>query len=154
MGEQWGAVGAGMLGEMVQLVLVWVLAARPELGIYGYLWAQIIAAALVVCCNMLRLCSLSMLSKALPRLLAIPLVCGAAVFLWVRVLYTFFLGCVGSQWLGVVCTAFSARRIMPVPSVAAWRACAGLYHTCGGKIRFSMGILLTNGLQNDMILPK
>jgi stage V sporulation protein B len=108
MGEQWGAVGAGMLGEMVQLVLVWVLAARPELGIYGYLWAQIIAAALVVCCNMLRLCSLSMLSKALPRLLAIPLVCGAAVFLWVRVLYTFFLGWVGSQWLGVVCTAFSA----------------------------------------------
>ncbi|MGM9613079.1 MAG: polysaccharide biosynthesis C-terminal domain-containing protein, partial [Butyricicoccus sp.] len=108
MGAQWSAVGAGMLGECVQLGLVWVLAAKPGLGVYGYIWAQILAAVLTVCCNLVRLCSLSMLSHALPRLFAVPLVCGAAMFLWARVLYTFFLGLVGSQWLGVVCTVLSA----------------------------------------------
>lgn len=111
MGAQWSAVGAGVLGECVQLVLVWVLSAQPGLGVYGYIWAQIIAAMLTTGCNLLRLCSLSMLSRALPRLFAVPLVCGATVFLWVRVFYTFFLGLVGFQWLGVVCTVLTAGAL-------------------------------------------
>ena len=52
-----------------------------------------------------------MLSRALPRLFAVPLVCGATVFLWVRVFYTFFLGLVGFQWLGVVCTVLTAGAL-------------------------------------------
>lgn len=108
MGAQWSAVGTGVLGECVQLALVWTLAARPSLGIYGYIWAQVFSAALVVACNLTRLCRLSMLRNALPRLFAVPLVCGLTVFLWVRVFYTFFLGMVGFQWLGVVCTALTS----------------------------------------------
>lgn len=104
MGAQWSAVGAAVLGECVQLALVWVLAARPGLGVHGYIWAQIIAGVLTLGCNLARLCTLSMLGPSLPGLFAVPLVCGATIFLWVRVFYTFFLGLVGFQWLGVVCT--------------------------------------------------
>lgn len=111
MGAQWSAVGMAVGGECVQLALVWVLAARPGLGIYGYILAQIAAGLLTVCGNLLRLCSLSSLRGSLPRLFLTPALCGATAFLWARVLYTFFLGLVGSQWLGVVCTAVSAALL-------------------------------------------
>ena len=64
-----------------------------------------------------------LVGASLPRLFLIPLLCGATVFLWVRVFYTFFLGLVGFQWLGVVCTAFSAMLL-----------CLGLLRMLGVRV--------------------
>jgi len=124
IGAQWSAVGAGVFGECIQLGLVWVLAAKPGLGIYGYLYAQVIAALLTVCCNFLRLCSLCKISGALPRLFLAPAVCGLTVFLWVRIFYTFFLGVAGSQWLGIVCTIASSLAL-----------CIGLLRLLGVRVQ-------------------
>lgn len=124
MGAQWSAVGSAVAGECVQLALVWVLAARPALGVHGYILAQIAAGALTVGCNFARLCRLCRLKSSLPGLFFTPLLCGATVFLWVRVFYTFFLGLVGFQWLGVVCTAFTAALL-----------CLGLLRLLGVRVR-------------------
>lgn len=106
MGAQSAAVGAAVLAECVQLALVWTLAAQPSLGIYGYLLAQVLSGMLVVGCNLALLCRKCRLP--LPRLFGVPLVCGAVMFLWVRVFYTFFLDLAGTQWLGVICTTVTA----------------------------------------------
>lgn len=123
MGAQWSSVSISVASECVQLVLVWILAAKPELGVQGYILAQILAGLLAVCANFIRLCQLSHVGRSLPRLFLIPLLCGATVFLWVRVFYTFFLGLVGFQWLGVVCTAFSAMLL-----------CLGLLRMLGVRV--------------------
>ena len=106
MGAQSAAVGAAVLAECVQLALVWTLAAQPSLGIYGYLLAQVLSGMLVAGCNLALLCRKCRLP--LPRLFGVPLVCGAVMFLWVRVFYTFFLDLAGTQWLGVICATVTA----------------------------------------------
>ncbi len=108
MGAQWFSVGAAVLGECTQLGLVWVLAAQPSCGVYGYIFAQICAGLLAVSCNFYQLCRRCNLKMALPKMFLPPVLCGVTVFFWVRVLYSFFLGVVSFQWLGVLCAAASA----------------------------------------------
>lgn len=111
LGAQKFTVFTSVLGEFVQLALIWVLAAKPALGIYGYIIAQCIAPALTAALNIVRLCHEMPLAAKLPHLLAPPLLCGATVFLWVRVFYSFFIGIVGFQWLGVLLAGGSAAML-------------------------------------------
>ena len=111
LGKQRFVVFSAVAGEILQLVLVWILAANPKLGIYGYIIAQAMASILTVSCNFICLCTCTDIKQKLFSLFAKPLVCGATVFLWVRVLYTFFLGAVGFQWLSVVFTVISSGGI-------------------------------------------
>src|SRR5699024_10491220 len=111
LGKQRFVVFSAVAGEILQLVLVWVLAASPKLGIYGYIIAQVMASILTVGCNFICLCSCTDIKQKLFSLFAKPLVCGATVFLLVRVLYTFFLGSVGFQWLSVLFTVISSGGI-------------------------------------------
>ncbi len=123
LGKQRFVVFSAVSGEVLQLVLVWILAANPKLGIYGYIIAQVMASILTVSCNFICLCNCTDIKQKLFSLFAKPIVCGATVFLWVRVLYTFFLGAVGFQWLSVVFTVLSSGFI-----------CLFLLHMLGVKI--------------------
>lgn len=111
LGKQRFVVFSAVAGEILQLVLVWILAANPKLRIYGYIIAQAMASILTVGCNFICLCTCTDIKQKLFSLFAKPLVCGATVFLWVRILYTFFLGAVGFQWLSVVFTVLSSGGI-------------------------------------------
>lgn len=124
LGAQWSSVAIAVAGECVQLGLVWVLAARPGLGVYGYILAQLIAGGLTAACGLARLCSLTHLRGQLGQLFLPPLLCGVTVFLWTRVFYTFFLGVAGFQWLGVVCTAATSGLL-----------CLGLLRLLGVRVR-------------------
>lgn len=124
LGAQRFTVFTSIAGEVVQLALVWVLAAQPGLAIDGYILAQCIAPALTVTLNLVQLCRLVPLAADLPRLFAVPLLCGVTVFFWVRVFYAFFIGAVGSQWLGVLCAGAGAALL-----------CAGLLRLLGVRLR-------------------
>lgn len=111
LGKQKFIVFSAVTGEILQLLFVWVLVANPNFGIYGYIIAQIIASFFTVICNFVCICSVTNLGKNLFYLLSNALICGSVVFLWVRIIYTFFLGVVGFQWLSVICTMFSSGII-------------------------------------------
>lgn len=111
LGAQQQTVLAAISGEVVQLGLTFVLAARAELAIDGYVLAQCAGTALTVLLNIVWLCRRVPIAAQLPRLIAQPLLCGATVFLWVRVFYAFFLGLLGAQWVSILCTALSAAGL-------------------------------------------
>lgn len=108
IGRQQFAVLTALSAEALQLALVWALAGRPHLRVYGYLIAQCIAPACAALAGAARLVSCGALPFAPGRLLGVPLVCGAAVFLWTRVFYYVFVGWLGGQWPGLVCAVLSA----------------------------------------------
>lgn len=103
IGKQQFAVTTALSGEALQLILVYVLAGQPHLRVYGYLIAQCIAPMCVALCNLLRLISCGALVVRLQRFLGAPLLCGLAVWLWTRIFYSFFVGWLGGQWIGLVC---------------------------------------------------
>ena len=105
IGEQQFSVTSALSGEALQLALVYVLAGQPHLRVYGYLAAQCIAPLCVSLCNLTRLVACQALVIRLQRFLGAPLLCGFAVWLWTRIFYSFFIGWLGGQWLGLVCAA-------------------------------------------------
>lgn len=111
LGKQRFVVFSAVAGEILQLVLVWVLAGNPKLQIYGYILAQALASVLTVGCNFIYLCTCTQIKNKLLGLFIKPIICGLTVFMWVRVLYTFFLGMVGFQWLSVIFSAVSSGII-------------------------------------------
>lgn len=103
IGQQQFTVTTALSGEALQLVLVYLLAGQPHLRVYGYLIAQCIAPLCVALCNLVRLVSCGALVIRLQRFLGAPMLCGLAVWLWTRVFYSFFVGWLGGQWMGLVC---------------------------------------------------
>lgn len=103
IGRQQFTVMSALSGEALQLVLVYLMAGQPHLRVYGYLIAQCIAPIYVVLCNLIRLVSCGALVIRLQRFLGAPLLCGFAVWLWTRIFYSFFVGWLGGQWMGLCC---------------------------------------------------
>ena len=54
MGEQKWVFRYAVLGEGLQLTLIWFLAAVPELNVYGYLFGMIVGDSLRLLCNLRR----------------------------------------------------------------------------------------------------
>ena len=111
IGAQRRSVTAAVCGEALQLALTWVLAARPSLQIYGYLLAMAISPAPVVLANLWGLRRKTGYRLRLRHTLGVPLLCGATVYLWVRVFYSAFLGLVGAQWGAAVLAGASAMLL-------------------------------------------
>lgn len=103
IGRQQFTVMSALSGEALQLILVYLMAGQPHLRVYGYLIAQCIAPIYVVLCNLIRLVSCGALVIRLQRFLGAPLLCGFAVWLWTRIFYSFFVGWLGGQWMGLCC---------------------------------------------------
>lgn len=114
IGKQQFAVITALSGEVLQLVLVYVLAGNPRLRVYGFLIAECIAPLWVALCNLSQLVHCKALVICLRRFLGAPMLCGFAVLLWTRIFYTFFIGWLGGQWAALVCAA----------------ACAGVLYLC------------------------
>lgn len=108
IGAQRQAVCAAILGEAVQLILTWKLSAIPALGIYGYIYSMICSAFLVITCNFYMIHHKMHVTWNPVRAFGIPLLCGATVFFWVRIFYTVFLGCFGTQWCAALWSIVSA----------------------------------------------
>lgn len=111
IGAQRRAAIAAVCGEVLQLGLTWVLAARSELQIYGYILSMLISPLPVVLANLWGLRRKTGYRLRLGHTLVVPLLCGATVWLWVRVFYTALLGIAGSQWLAVLLAACSAALL-------------------------------------------
>lgn len=108
IGKQQFAVMTALSGEVLQLVLVYILAGNPQFRVYGFLIAECIAPLWVALCNLGELVHCGALAVCLRRFVGAPMLCGFAVFLWTRVFYTFFVGWLGSQWPALVCAVMSA----------------------------------------------
>ena len=111
IGKQQFAVMTALSGEVLQLVLVYILAGNPQFRVYGFLIAECIAPLWVALCNLGELVHCGALAVCLRRFVGAPMLCGFAVFLWTRVFYTFFVGWLGSQWPALVCAAMSAGML-------------------------------------------
>lgn len=111
IGKQQFAVITALSGEVLQLILVYVLAGNPNLRVYGFLIAECIAPLWVALCNLSQLVTCKALVIRLQRFLGAPALCGFAVLLWTRVFYTFFVGWLGEQWAALVCTAVCAGAL-------------------------------------------
>lgn len=105
IGEQRRAVIAAVCGEALQLGLTWVLAAQPSLQIYGYLLAMLISPVPVIAANLWGLLQKTGLRLRILHTFGAPVLCGATVFLWVRVFYSCFLGVCGGQWSAALLAA-------------------------------------------------
>lgn len=102
IGAQRRAVVASVCGEILQLGLIWVLAAQQSLQIYGYIIAMIISPIPVIIANLIGLRRKAGYHLRVLHTFGLPLLCSATVWLWVRVFYTACLGWVGMQWLAAV----------------------------------------------------
>lgn len=108
MGLQKKAVMTAIAGESIQLALTWFLAAQPALRIYGYIMAMIISTGFILLVNLFWISNYLKLSWETFSVFCVPVICGAAIWLWVRFFYFFFLGIVGAQTQAVFLTACSA----------------------------------------------
>lgn len=111
IGEQRRAVVAAVCGEVLQLGLTWYLAAKPGLQIYGYLISMVISPLPVATANLWGILRKTGLRVRLFHTFGAPVLCGATVFLWVRVFYGYFLGVFGSQWSAVLLAAGGALAL-------------------------------------------
>lgn len=111
IGKQQFVVMTALSGEVLQLVLVYILAGNPRLRVYGFLIAECIAPLWVMFCNITQLVHCKALVICLRRFLGAPMLCGFAVLLWTRIFYTFFVGWLGGQWAALVCTAICAGAL-------------------------------------------
>ncbi len=111
IGSQRRAAAASVCGELLQLGLIWVLTARSELQIYGYILSMLISPLPVVLANLRGLRRQTGYRMRLGHTLGVPLLCGLTIWLWVRVFYTAFLGIAGRQWVAVLLSAGSAALL-------------------------------------------
>ena len=85
--QQWNVVTA-VSAELVQLFLMYRWCARPSMGIYGYLLAMLLTGAGAFAANFCVLHRKTGFAVRPLRRFGVPLVCGAALFGWTRVVYT------------------------------------------------------------------
>lgn len=97
--------------ELLQLILMFFLCASPRLGIYGYLYAALIASLVGALVNVLLLRRVTGGELRLGRIAVLPAVCAVTLSLWTRVLFSFTLGLFGSQWAAVVATVAGAGAL-------------------------------------------
>jgi O-antigen/teichoic acid export membrane protein len=103
LGCQKRLVAASVCGECVQLAMLYVLCARPALGVNGYLIALLVGALCTAAleAGMLRGLGLPML--CFDRLRD-PLLVGITLLFWTRALYWGMLSLLGGQFQAVVLT--------------------------------------------------
>ena len=94
-------------GEILQIILIWILAAVPNLRIYGYIIAQCIAPLAVCVCIAIFLYRKQMIRFCIRSLLLEPAVCAFLVYLWTRIFFTFYSG-LCSQWAALIFTLLSS----------------------------------------------
>ncbi|MBR2224026.1 MAG: oligosaccharide flippase family protein [Christensenellaceae bacterium] len=94
-------------GEILQLILVWILTGIPKLRIYGYISAQCIAPLLVSIVNFILLRRCDIVFFKIKTFLLEPTVCGILMFLWSRIFFSFYTGIMG-QWHALFMTLLSS----------------------------------------------
>lgn len=97
--------------ELLQLLLMFVLCALPQLGIYGYLYAALLASLSGAAVNLLVLRRVTGGTLRLAKLALLPAVCALTLSLWTRVFFSTAIGLLGSQWAAVL-SALTAAGIM------------------------------------------
>ncbi len=81
--QRWN-VATAISAELCQLALLYRWCARPTLGIYGYLLAMFLTGASAAAVNLAILHRRTAFRLKPFRRFGVPLLCGAAVFLWTR----------------------------------------------------------------------
>lgn len=97
--------------ELLQLALMFVLCAVPRLGIYGYLYAALLASLAGAATNLLLLRRVTGGKLRLARLTLLPAACALTISLWARVFYSAAIGALGSQWAAVVAALAAAGAL-------------------------------------------
>lgn len=86
--------------ELAQLAMMFFLV--PVLGIYGYLYATLLASLGGAASNVLLLRRVTGGVMRLGRLAVLPAVCAVTLSLWTRIVFSAAVGVFGSQWAAVV----------------------------------------------------
>ena len=85
--QQWNVVTA-VSAELVQLFLMYRWCARPSMGIYGYLLAMLLTGIGAFAANFCILHHKTGFAVRPLRRFGVPLLCGAVLLGWTRVMYT------------------------------------------------------------------
>lgn len=94
--------------ELLQLVLMYHWAARPTLGIYGYLYAMLLSALLAFAVNLQFLHHKTGFALRPVRRFGVPAFCGVTLFAWTRVFYTVFQSVCATDWAALLLTVSGA----------------------------------------------
>ena len=78
-------------GEMVQLLITWVLCANPQFGIFGYIIAMIAGCFVACAFNLFFIKKISHVLPSFFKSLFVPLLLGVVMGLFSRFFYHFFL---------------------------------------------------------------
>lgn len=97
--------------ELLQLALMFVLCAVPQLGIYGYLYAALLASFAGASANLLLLRRVTGGALRLSKLALLPAACALTLSLWTRVFYSAAIGMLGSQWAAVLAALAAAGAL-------------------------------------------
>ena len=81
--QRWN-VATAISAELCQLALLYRWCARPTLGIYGYLLAMFLTGVSAAAVNLAILHQRTAFRLKPFRRFGVPLLCGAAVYLWTR----------------------------------------------------------------------
>lgn len=98
-------------GELLQLILIYLLAANEKLGIYGYLYAMVLAEIYITLLNLIILHKHTGFRIRILRRFAVPVLCGATTFAWTRFFLAYFTRLCGSTTLAVLLSATGAALL-------------------------------------------
>lgn len=104
-------IGTSVGSELLQLALMFVLCAVPRLGIYGYLYAALLASLAGALANLLVLRRVTGGALRLKKLALLPAACALTLSLWTRVFFSAAVGVLGSQWAAVVAALAGAGAL-------------------------------------------
>ena len=97
--------------ELLQLLLMFFLCTSPRLGIYGYLYAALLASLAGALGNFILLRRVTGGVLRLKRLALLPAVCAVTLSLWTKIFYSAAIGVFGSQWAAVVAALVGAGAL-------------------------------------------
>jgi len=97
--------------ELIQLVLMFFLCAVPALGIYGYLYAALLASLAGAVTNVLLLRRVTGGAMRFGRLAVLPAACAVTLSLWTKIFYSTAIGVLGTQWAAVVAALLGAGAL-------------------------------------------
>ncbi len=108
MGQQKLTMTSSVIGEVVQLFLLWNLVSIPKLNIYGYIISIIIAPLIVTILNLLNINRFVTIKFTLRRFLFEPILCGTCVYFWVCYIFKMTNYIFNSQVTTIIVATLSA----------------------------------------------
>ncbi|MCQ5128322.1 oligosaccharide flippase family protein [Butyricicoccus faecihominis] len=142
LGLQHINVATAILSELMQLAVMYRWAARPTLGIYGYLLAMLLSAIAAFAANLTVLHQHTRFPLRPLRRFGVPVLCALTLFYWTQVCYRLVRPFVSDAVPALLCTALGAVAVY----LFVLRLCGVRLMTyLGRRIETSAGTLSMRG---------